>query len=186
MQVLTTAFGAFMVTGLTFEMNIKQELQCYTHYPFMSSDNWLNNTSFPFYKADKSHKSRCFRRGLRHAFHSGFCLAQQPAEHPLGSQLSWGERREECRRARGKQRREPGREEGPPHRRAAWQSCLPRWSRAGLFPCPPVPCPCSRQEAAGRPRSGARLGNVLYLISSQQPPPSGKLGVSLTPTSEPS
>lgn len=125
-----------MVTGLTSEMNIKQGLQCYTHYPFMSSDNWLNNTSFPFYKVDKSHKSRCYRHGLRHSFHSGICLAQQPAEHALGSQLSWGERREECRKVRGKQRRETEREATPAPCRAVWQSCLPRWSRAEGLPLP--------------------------------------------------
>jgi len=88
-QVLNTlSFGAFMLAGLTSEINIKQELQRYPHYPFMSSDDWWNNTSFPFYKVDKSHKGHCYRHGLRHSFHSGFRLAQLPAEHYPGSKLS--------------------------------------------------------------------------------------------------
>lgn len=33
------SFGAFVVAGQPSEMSIKQEPQCCTHYPFMSSDN---------------------------------------------------------------------------------------------------------------------------------------------------
>lgn len=106
-----------MGAGLTSAVNINPELQRRSHHPFMSSGNWLNNSSFPFYKADKIHRGHCHRHGLRHSFPTGFRPAQLPAEHCLGSQVSTaaaqlerkgGESAEDLERSKERKQREEG------------------------------------------------------------------------------
>lgn len=183
------SFGAVMGAGLTSAVNINPELQRRSHHPFMSSGNWLNNSSFPFYKADKIHRGHCHRHGLRHSFPTGFCPAQLPAGHCLGSQVSTAAAQLErkgggsAKELRKKQRKKTK------GRRAllalcASQHTLPTQSRDHLL----APVPALGLEGPSLPYerfwSGVQLGNVIYLIISQQTPLSEKLGVSLTPTAE--
>lgn len=148
----------------------------------------MNNTSFPFYKVDKSHKGSCYRRGLRHSFSSGFRLAQLLAEHYLGSKLcaaaaelegKGGVSAEDLEGSKERKGRRlslafvlRGRPASPDEGELVFSSATAAGAGGGsaLAPLP---------KAAERVGSGVRLRSVLYLIISQQPPPSGKLGVSL-------
>lgn len=173
-------------------MSVKQEPQCCTHYPFMSSDNWLNNTSFYFYKVDKSHRGHCHGHGLRHAPHSSSAWRQLSATWAASWArwpLSWRERRNKSGTLGGRERKQAEREEGspllscftadlPPEKAKQSWALLPPQQLLGLEGlCPP--CPTKSCQTCW---SGVQLRNVLYLIILQHQPPSGKWGVSLLDT----
>lgn len=128
--------GVFVAAGLPSEMSSKEELQCCTHYPFMDCDNWLNNTSFCFYKVHKSHQAIPMDM-VSGMLPTALCPAQLPTERYAGSKLSTGklQGRGAVRIGSCEERKEQlERAGGSPHLGALQQSCLQRrWSRAGPF-----------------------------------------------------
>lgn len=89
-------------------MSRKQELQSCTHYPFMDCNNWLNNTSFCFYKVHKSHQAIPMDM-VSGMLPTALCPAQLPTEHYAGSKQAehgWaaGERSSKHGELQGKER----------------------------------------------------------------------------------
>lgn len=80
-----------MGAGLTSAMSTNQELQCYSHCPFMNWGSWWTNISFPFFKANKNHT---LPQAWSQTLSTGSCLAQLQLSiawtaRQAQGQLSW-------------------------------------------------------------------------------------------------